>query len=161
MRGHRPVRSQQIEKVPVHIPRELRAGWVWNRLEGVPDVVDRRLDFFGAQAVTECGHAAAAVYYLGNTGRLVGLFSSDSLEARTASALAFGSMTACAVGFVDRLPIDGDRRDFLFCFGRGGGFRCSFGRGGFFGCFGCGGGCLLYTSPSPRDRQKSRMPSSA
>ena len=22
-------------------------------------------------------------------------------------------------------------------------------------------GCLLYTSPSPRDRQKSRMPSSA
>ena len=33
-------------------------------------------------------------------------------------------------------------------------------------CFGmkggaAGGGCLLYTSPSPRDRQKSRMPSSA
>jgi formamidopyrimidine-DNA glycosylase len=25
----------------------------------------------------------------------------------------------------------------------------------------CGGSCLLYTSPSPRDRQKSRMPSSA
>ena len=25
----------------------------------------------------------------------------------------------------------------------------------------CGGTCLLYTSPSPRDRQKSRMPSSA
>ena len=25
----------------------------------------------------------------------------------------------------------------------------------------CHGGCLLYTSPSPRDRQKSRMPSSA
>ena len=24
-----------------------------------------------------------------------------------------------------------------------------------------GGDCLLYTSPSPRDRQKSRMPSSA
>ena len=24
-----------------------------------------------------------------------------------------------------------------------------------------GTGCLLYTSPSPRDRQKSRMPSSA
>ena len=24
-----------------------------------------------------------------------------------------------------------------------------------------GWGCLLYTSPSPRDRQKSRMPSSA
>ena len=24
-----------------------------------------------------------------------------------------------------------------------------------------GGNCLLYTSPSPRDRQKSRMPSSA
>ena len=24
-----------------------------------------------------------------------------------------------------------------------------------------GGSCLLYTSPSPRDRQKSRMPSSA
>ena len=24
-----------------------------------------------------------------------------------------------------------------------------------------GDGCLLYTSPSPRDRQKSRMPSSA
>ena len=24
-----------------------------------------------------------------------------------------------------------------------------------------GQGCLLYTSPSPRDRQKSRMPSSA
>ena len=24
-----------------------------------------------------------------------------------------------------------------------------------------GGTCLLYTSPSPRDRQKSRMPSSA
>ena len=31
-------------------------------------------------------------------------------------------------------------------------------------CDGCGGAlrlCLLYTSPSPRDRQKSRMPSSA
>ena len=26
---------------------------------------------------------------------------------------------------------------------------------------GCVSGCLLYTSPSPRDRQKSRMPSSA
>ena len=26
---------------------------------------------------------------------------------------------------------------------------------------GRGKGCLLYTSPSPRDRQKSRMPSSA
>ena len=26
---------------------------------------------------------------------------------------------------------------------------------------GKGGDCLLYTSPSPRDRQKSRMPSSA
>ena len=26
---------------------------------------------------------------------------------------------------------------------------------------GCGKTCLLYTSPSPRDRQKSRMPSSA
>src|SRR5678810_728274 len=26
---------------------------------------------------------------------------------------------------------------------------------------GLGGSCLLYTSPSPRDRQKSRMPSSA
>ena len=25
----------------------------------------------------------------------------------------------------------------------------------------CSIGCLLYTSPSPRDRQKSRMPSSA
>ena len=25
----------------------------------------------------------------------------------------------------------------------------------------CGSSCLLYTSPSPRDRQKSRMPSSA
>ena len=25
----------------------------------------------------------------------------------------------------------------------------------------CIKGCLLYTSPSPRDRQKSRMPSSA
>src|SRR5665213_4308930 len=25
----------------------------------------------------------------------------------------------------------------------------------------CNEGCLLYTSPSPRDRQKSRMPSSA
>ena len=25
----------------------------------------------------------------------------------------------------------------------------------------CDGSCLLYTSPSPRDRQKSRMPSSA
>ena len=27
--------------------------------------------------------------------------------------------------------------------------------------FGKAKGCLLYTSPSPRDRQKSRMPSSA
>ena len=27
--------------------------------------------------------------------------------------------------------------------------------------FGQGSTCLLYTSPSPRDRQKSRMPSSA
>ena len=29
------------------------------------------------------------------------------------------------------------------------------------GCPICGSSCLLYTSPSPRDRQKSRMPSSA
>ena len=28
-------------------------------------------------------------------------------------------------------------------------------------CDGSHKGCLLYTSPSPRDRQKSRMPSSA
>ena len=28
-------------------------------------------------------------------------------------------------------------------------------------CAVCHGSCLLYTSPSPRDRQKSRMPSSA
>ena len=28
-------------------------------------------------------------------------------------------------------------------------------------CDGCNYACLLYTSPSPRDRQKSRMPSSA
>ena len=28
-------------------------------------------------------------------------------------------------------------------------------------CSGWYSGCLLYTSPSPRDRQKSRMPSSA
>ena len=27
--------------------------------------------------------------------------------------------------------------------------------------FGCGSSCLLYTSPSPRDHQPSRMPSSA
>ena len=38
--------------------------------------------------------------------------------------------------------------------------------GGFIGGFGAMfldliSGCLLYTSPSPRDRQKSRMPSSA
>ena len=38
---------------------------------------------------------------------------------------------------------------------RGGG-----GRGGAH-AGGRGAGCLLYTSPSPRDRQKSRMPSSA
>ena len=29
------------------------------------------------------------------------------------------------------------------------------------GCYTLCGDCLLYTSPSPRDRQKSRMPSSA
>ena len=33
------------------------------------------------------------------------------------------------------------------------------GKGGF--VLGVCNGCLLYTSPSPRDRQKSRMPSSA
>ena len=33
----------------------------------------------------------------------------------------------------------------------------SFRGGAFIGC----SNCLLYTSPSPRDRQKSRMPSSA
>ena len=32
---------------------------------------------------------------------------------------------------------------------------------GFVGREGAWGSCLLYTSPSPRDRQKSRMPSSA
>ena len=38
-----------------------------------------------------------------------------------------------------------------------------FGIPGMIGTFGGAwlGGCLLYTSPSPRDRQKSRMPSSA
>ena len=33
--------------------------------------------------------------------------------------------------------------------------------GGVHGMFPLGTNCLLYTSPSPRDRQKSRMPSSA
>ena len=33
--------------------------------------------------------------------------------------------------------------------------------GGYTQVFGNGISCLLYTSPSPRDRQKSRMPSSA
>ena len=28
-------------------------------------------------------------------------------------------------------------------------------------CYQCNIGCLLYTSPSPRDRTRSRMPSSA
>ena len=32
---------------------------------------------------------------------------------------------------------------------------------GIFMVQGASSGCLLYTSPSPRDRQKSRMPSSA
>ena len=31
----------------------------------------------------------------------------------------------------------------------------------YYACLGWEGSCLLYTSPSPRDRQKSRMPSSA
>ena len=35
------------------------------------------------------------------------------------------------------------------------------GRGGDYGGRGRGRGCLLYTSPSPRDRTRSRMPSSA
>ena len=40
--------------------------------------------------------------------------------------------------------------------------KCPSGRqGGDLGEFGRGQICLLYTSPSPRDRQKSRMPSSA
>ena len=32
---------------------------------------------------------------------------------------------------------------------------------GYIRSYHCSRGCLLYTSPSPRDRQKSRMPSSA
>ena len=28
-------------------------------------------------------------------------------------------------------------------------------------CFSCNKNCLLYTSPSPRDKRQSRMPSSA
>ena len=40
----------------------------------------------------------------------------------------------------------------LYCAVRCGAVRC--------GAVRCGA-CLLYTSPSPRDRQKSRMPSSA
>ena len=35
---------------------------------------------------------------------------------------------------------------------------CPFAKGGKVGLF---GGCLLYTSPSPRDKRQSRMPSSA
>ena len=41
---------------------------------------------------------------------------------------------------------------------------CPYSKGGKIGLFGGAGvgkTCLLYTSPSPRDRQKSRMPSSA
>ena len=34
-------------------------------------------------------------------------------------------------------------------------------QGNRFGAYGMLLACLLYTSPSPRDRQKSRMPSSA
>ena len=34
-------------------------------------------------------------------------------------------------------------------------------RGRFASCAACGTVCLLYTSPSPRDRTRSRMPSSA
>ena len=43
--------------------------------------------------------------------------------------------------------------------GVGGGAGAGTGVGNAF--FGVVGGCLLYTSPSPRDRTRSRMPSSA
>ena len=56
--------------------------------------------------------------------------------------------------------------DLLVVAGGGGGGEGGGGAGGFFatsGTFVPGNSylCLLYTSPSPRDRQKSRMPSSA
>src|SRR5665213_3327612 len=46
---------------------------------------------------------------------------------------------------------------------RGNGDRCGEINGAFGAAHGSArcGDCLLYTSPSPRDRQKSRMPSSA
>ena len=47
----------------------------------------------------------------------------------------------------------------LFALAAGHGFDALF--GDFAGRLGQSGNCLLYTSPSPRDRTRSRMPSSA
>ena len=47
----------------------------------------------------------------------------------------------------------------LWLIATAGGMAVIFVLGIFF--YGSYNGCLLYTSPSPRDRQKSRMPSSA
>ena len=45
--------------------------------------------------------------------------------------------------------------------GKGADVGAAFGSGSSNTVFGSSGGCLLYTSPSPRDLSTSRMPSSA
>ena len=61
-------------------------------------------------------------------------------------------------------PLPGTLNGFSNLLGRGKGVKrgptCN-GLRGLLGGLGCSHSCLLYTSPSPRDRQKSRMPSSA
>ena len=81
---------------------------------------------------------------------------------KLATSFAISTVAVCFATFASADVVvtpssdPGDYTGFVNVFDLGGGFT-----------FGSGWGidhpttCLLYTSPSPRDRQKSRMPSSA
>ena len=78
-----------------------------------------------------------------------------SLENRDTSNLYLGPFYTAKVDFYDGIYEDEVyvEDDCEYCDGTGYGSE---------DCYTCGGsGCLLYTSPSPRDRTRSRMPSSA
>ena len=98
---------------------------------------------------------ASASQYLGNLGALIAVAKTSGFAESSASGGSEGSQSASSSGATDSGAVDSE--------------TYSSGVGPLLGLTGSTDSrlntitlvCLLYTSPSPRDRQKSRMPSSA
>ena len=69
-----------------------------------------------------------------------------------------GEKDSCGVGFI--ACVEGKKNHWVLTQALRG-LSCMEHRGGCGGDSDSGDGCLLYTSPSPRDTERSRMPSSA